>query len=475
MLKVSPKKKKKEIALTLSQLMIMNGLTACGGGGDNSAKEPDLNLINGTNNADYIRGTVNGDLIYAMSGNDRILSFGGDDTIYPGSGSNTVFAGDGDDTIIVSSFSQDIDGGDGVDTLKLAGSLQFANVEVDFINGTLTSPSPTNDLTTQFTNVEGVEAPGSSNVNLIGSPTTSYVLTGSGDDSVSINSPEASISLGGGSDVITVVNSEVDLHLGPGDDYSDIYDTFGAITGGEGTDTITIHLSDLVSDGFQVDLLNGNFKSGNGLQSSTISDFENVYVNSSNAVKLVANELTNIISGGDGDDHLIAAGTSNVLTGNGGADTFEVNSEFAGILAPAVSDFNAGEGDIIKFSNMDKTKSDDGNVSITFANLSLGGVKDIANDTHIIVCSSGIGFVSESEFLQKLNGTHGIAENTSDDQLNEAYLCLWHNSTENSAYATRVEFSDADNQYLSNGNIVKLFGLAEENLATLATENFIIT
>lgn len=475
MLNVSPKKSKKKIAFTLSQLMVVNGLSACGGGGDNSVKEPDLNLINGTNNADYIRGTANGDLIYAMSGNDRILSLGGDDVIYPGSGSDTVFSGDGDDTIVISSLSQDIDGGDGLDTLKLAGSLQFANVEVDFINGTLTSLSPANDLITQFTNVEGVEAPGSSAVNLIGSPTTSYVLTGSGDDSVSINSPEASISLGGGRDVISVVNSEVDLHLGPGDDYINIYDTFGAITGGEGTDTVTFHLSDLVSDGFQVDLLNGNFKSDNGLQSSTISDFENIYVNSSNAVKLVANDLTNVLSGGDGDDHLIAAGTSNVLTGNGGADTFEVNSGFAGILAPAVSDFNAGEGDIIKFANMDKIKAEDENASITFASLSLGGAKDIADDTQIIICSSGIGFVSENEFLQKLNGTHGIAESTSNDQLNEAYLCLWHNSTENSAYATRVEFSDANEQYLSSGNLVKLIGLAEENLATLATENFIIT
>jgi hypothetical protein len=87
---------------------------------------------------------------------------------------------------------------------------------------------------------------------------------------------------------------------------------------------------------------------------------------------------------------------------------------------------------------MGKMQTEDGNVFFTFANLSLRGVKDIANGAQIIICSLGIGFLSENAFLQKLNGTHGIAESVSNDQVNEAYLCLWHKTAENSAYATSV-------------------------------------
>jgi hypothetical protein len=54
-------------------------------------------------------------------------------------------------------------------------------------------------------------------------------------------------------------------------------------------------------------------------------------------------------------------------------------------------------------------------------------------------------------------------------------MFLWHKAVENSAYATSVEFSDADNRYLSNGNIVKLIGLTEANLATSGSESSIIT
>lgn len=192
----------------VNDTLVINSPSACGGDGDNSVKEPNLNLINGTDNAVYIWGTTNGDLIYVIPGNDNILFLSGDDTVYTGSGYNAVLTWDGDDTIAISNLSQ-------------------------------------------------------------------------------------------------------------------------VITGGEGTDTVTFHLSELVRDGFEIDLLNGDFKSDNSLQNSTISDFGNIYIKSINAVKFIANELTNVLSSGNGDDHLIAAGAANILIGNGGADTFEINSELA--------------------------------------------------------------------------------------------------------------------------------------------------
>jgi hypothetical protein len=84
---------------------------------DNSVKEPNLNLINRTDNAVYVRGTTNGDPIYAMPCNDKILTLSRDDAVYKGSGFNAVFARDGDDTVLIGNLSQDITGGEGTDTV----------------------------------------------------------------------------------------------------------------------------------------------------------------------------------------------------------------------------------------------------------------------------------------------------------------------------------------------------------------------
>lgn len=62
----------------VNDTLVINSPSACGGDGDNSVKEPNLNLINGTDNAVYIWGTTNGDLIYVIPGNDNILFLSGD-------------------------------------------------------------------------------------------------------------------------------------------------------------------------------------------------------------------------------------------------------------------------------------------------------------------------------------------------------------------------------------------------------------
>ena len=118
--------------------------------------EPELNTINGSPNADYIRGTSDADIIYGMGGNDRILSFGGDDVINPGSGIDTVFAGDGDDKIYISTLSQNIDGGDGNDSIGFLGALQSTKLVINFDEGTVQNSSLTSPTSVTFTNIESL-------------------------------------------------------------------------------------------------------------------------------------------------------------------------------------------------------------------------------------------------------------------------------------------------------------------------------
>ena len=95
-----------KLGVPLAQILILQGLSACGGGSSEVPDdlEPELNTINGSPNADYIRGTPAADLIYGMGGNDRILSFGGDDVINSGSGVDTVFSGNGDNKNLYLNF-----------------------------------------------------------------------------------------------------------------------------------------------------------------------------------------------------------------------------------------------------------------------------------------------------------------------------------------------------------------------------------
>ena len=172
-----------KLGVPLAQILILQGLSACGGGSSEVPDdlEPELNTINGSPNADYIRGTSDADIIFGMSGNDRILSFGGDDVINPGSGIDTVFAGDGDDKIYISTLSQNIDGGDGNDSIGFLGALQSTKLVINFDEGTVQSSNLPSTTSVTFTNIESLLKGSNASVEIIGSSTTRSIETGQGE------------------------------------------------------------------------------------------------------------------------------------------------------------------------------------------------------------------------------------------------------------------------------------------------------
>lgn len=89
---------------------------------------------------DQVFGGGGVDMLYGEAGNDRIFGGAGNDLIDAGAGNDTVVAGGGDDRIIAATgdgddtyFGDEIDGGNGTDTLDL--SAITANLTIDLGNG----------------------------------------------------------------------------------------------------------------------------------------------------------------------------------------------------------------------------------------------------------------------------------------------------------------------------------------------------
>jgi Ca2+-binding RTX toxin-like protein len=92
--------------------------------------------IQGTLNADNInladRDTAQKIFVNTEQGNDTIVGHAGQDIIKAGGGTNTISAGAGDDTIVITHSTADqVDGGDGKDTLRfeLAGNNKKVTVD----------------------------------------------------------------------------------------------------------------------------------------------------------------------------------------------------------------------------------------------------------------------------------------------------------------------------------------------------------
>jgi len=221
-----------------------------------------VTLTDAVNNRVYIKDAVNG-TVTGQSGNDTITGGTGNDTINGGNGNNVIAAGGGADQITVGTGNESINGGDGNDTVtgfldtnfdaadSVAGGV---GTDVLVINDTGSNGVSFADaLWANKATVETIQITGATSTNSLTFGTNANTMIGSLDAVSGVKTLTVDI-VNGGATTIQAAGLTGTNHLAIGDS-GDQLATFtlansvnnavyvaagsrGAITGGDGNDTI---------------------------------------------------------------------------------------------------------------------------------------------------------------------------------------------------------------------------------------------
>ncbi|KKQ25654.1 MAG: Hemolysin-type calcium-binding repeat family protein [Candidatus Woesebacteria bacterium GW2011_GWA1_37_8] len=187
-----------------------------------------VNVIEGTDNYDNIRGTSRGDLILAKGGKDKVDGTSGDDCIIGGEGNDKrLDGGSGRDTIVGGNGDDFLDGG-AEDDLMYGGE---GNDKMEGGSG--------NDKIYGGNGNDKIN--GSSQEDLIyGEAGNDYLYGGSGDDEVYGGIGEDTIVGDSGDDKLYGEENNDKLYGDSGDDYLDGGPDFDYLRGNTGTDTCVL-------------------------------------------------------------------------------------------------------------------------------------------------------------------------------------------------------------------------------------------
>ncbi|MFN3235370.1 MAG: beta strand repeat-containing protein, partial [Gammaproteobacteria bacterium] len=315
------------------------------------------NTINGGVGNDTIQGGVGNDLLIGGSGNDNIDGGDGVDTVdYSSSGAVNVnlglgsATGDGTDTLsnienIIGSANNDtlsgdsadneIDGGDGVDTIDFSSLSSSNGVIVSLAYGTAVDAGEGNavgnDILLNIENITGSNfgdlLAGDSGANTIDGGNGSDTLDNStATTGVNVNLTSGT-AIGDGND--TILNIENIL----GSQYDDIFigdSEDNLINGQGGTDTISYSSA----SGSVIVNLDENYGEGGGQGFDFLGSIENI-IGSSYNDELTGGDEDNIIVGGSGND---------TIDGLDGTDTVDYSSSSNGVTVNLNSGNASGEG-----------------------------------------------------------------------------------------------------------------------------------
>ena len=287
-------------------------------------------------NVEYISGT-NGDDSFTGDGfRNDFYGYAGDDAFYGSDGSDWLIGDGGSDTVDYTAFSVAISG-----TMSDSFSLSKSGIGTDTLSSieTLLTGSGDDAITVA----------------------TGAVLlqTNGGDDNVDIRAGSISVDTGDDDDLVQINSDGADLVLGAGDDsvtvnLTTIY-TFIA-DGGEGNDDFSIRGGGVVIDGGdQIDEVD-YFRADSGLSvvlqdfgdstatiageaSDTLRNVENIKGTTLND-SIAGNSGVNELSGSGGDDSIIASDGADVINGGSGSDTVDYSSFAATNFITASLDAN---------------------------------------------------------------------------------------------------------------------------------------
>jgi Ca2+-binding RTX toxin-like protein len=179
--------------------------------------------IDGTTGPGTIVGTIKDDLIYGSSGADVLRGGKGNDILSGGGGADTLFGDDGDDTFNVGTgaIGGTINGGSGTDAILLlsSGLLDLSNVKVESVESLFgTAGADTiNGPGSGWVTIDGkggadILRSGSSGALFMGYGEGEQIFGGKGNDAIRINignSGSAFVDGGDGSDSVVIQSSGV--------------------------------------------------------------------------------------------------------------------------------------------------------------------------------------------------------------------------------------------------------------------------
>lgn len=323
-------------------------------------------IINGTEDADEIFGTLADDTLRGLGGVDTIHGLDGNDTIDGGSGGDTMIGGLGDDLFFVDNLGDVVaeEAGEGTDTVRstLRSYTLAANVENLTLIGTAAVIGTGNELDNHLIGTVGKNTliGGAGNDTLDGFGGADALMGGTGDDTYIVNESGVKITekAGEGTDTVqaslasyTLGNHLENLILtgvldskGTGNALNNTLvgnDGHNTLNGGKGADSMAGGLGDDVYIVDDVgDVVNEAAGAGTDWVRTSVSyslsaNVEHMEMTGTAAINGTGNALNNtmrgnaganILDGGDGDDYLDGGKGNDTLIGGLGDDKYVVDS-----------------------------------------------------------------------------------------------------------------------------------------------------
>jgi Ca2+-binding RTX toxin-like protein len=379
---------------------------------NNSPEEAKVSKYIGGVGDDIFTGTARRDRMFGREGNDTLSGGDGDDRIEGGTGFNSLLGGNGNDTIYSSGVDA-VDGGAGLDWVRMIRNRFSGDLHIDLTNGG--AGLDIGDGST-LANIEAISIEcGSGSDMVIGGLLGDYMNGGRGNDLLSGadgndylygGAGNDTLYGGAGSDRLVGDVGANSLFGEDGDDYLWIAGS-DAINGGAGIDRGVFFATSSII-GLTIDLTNGGDGTdiGNG---TTLTDIEVLEFHGGSGADVITGgalddsistgggndivdgaagddliggaEGDDILGGGQGDDLLSGYDGNDSLTGGQGVDSltgglgadrfvFRTVSGTVSGAADTITDFLHSQGDRIDLSAIDANSALSGDQAFTLA----GGV-----------------------------------------------------------------------------------------------------
>lgn len=376
-----------------------------------------------------LKGTGNSvdNTIISGIGNDTIDGAGGFDNLQGGDGNDTLTTDITFDSLagVITLLDNTLFGGSGEDTLKLRGSFKSANALTFNLSGDFL----------QIQDIENLDATatGTSKLNLVGNEVNN-ILTGNATNN-SITGDDGNDTLNGAAGNDTLIGDAGNdvLEGGAGKD---------SLIGGAGDDTYIVDATDIVFDELEdggIDKMVAGFN----IEIGKYLFIENLELTGKAALKGTGNALNNNITGNVAANTLFGGFGADTLFGNAGADTLVSNDNSLD------NDIEDGSVDVLDGgAGNDLYLIGNGDIATDSADSLTGGIDTVK------LSSTFTGNYTLTEFIENLDASWASGTNVtySGNNLNNVISGVFGSFTINGLGGKDLIRGGANNDELNGGD-----------------------